>query len=395
MLGICNLSAQITASGSVGYENPKYDGEQPSKDIIFYYKDNISGTLRCDLFGNYYTWSKYNIAKKEWEDFSTLQEIPVSEHGGYKVKVSDSRNPRAYNDSIHCWLIVPNLTIEATVDRADCFYIWLNASADHVPPVYYNPADHEPYSVSYVFNWETSTEIVIPDKQQSIRIEAPYENTTYSVSVVDKFDEELTSEVYYEAIAVKAEFRAEILKADIPHEVHDSILFASAPLDMRFFDESLGNIGCLFWEIKGLEKRDRNLLEVFTEARLEKVILTVRNNNCIDYECEDSISISINVMASLLEFPNAFTPNGDGINDEFRCVYRSLNKYQISIINRWGRVVYTSTDPSKGWDGNVNGKPAPPGVYFYFAEAEGHNKLENGQFETHKKRGNVHLIRGK
>ena len=390
IMGISYLSAQISATGSTLSERAIYDNGE-SNDQIFYFKDNISGNLRCDIIGgSYYTWAKYNNeAEPKWEVFATGQEIPIYEEGGYRVEIGDGRNSNTH----YCWLFVPKLTyIEAKVENADCVQLQLSADTDYDPLRYFNPADDKPYFINLEYNWETSTDVIIDQKQPTIRVEAPYENTKYTVTVTDKFNVPFTSELDYEAIAVKAAFKAEILKADVPHEVHDSILFASAPLEMRFTDESLGNILCINWQLGQRFSTERNPFEVFTEPRAEKIVLTVRSAFCesIDFYCEDQDSITINVMESLLEFPNAFTPNGDGINDEFRCVYRSLKKYQITIINRWGRVVYVSTDPSKGWDGNVGGRQAPPGVYFYFAEAEGYK-----QNEKHKIRGNIHLIRSK
>ena len=184
-----------------------------------------------------------------------------------------------------------------------------------------------------------------------------------------------------------AAYRAEILKADVPNEVRDSLISESAPVEMRFFDESKGNVTQWSWML-GISgySIEKNPFYVFTEARTDSIVLTVSNDVC--ESVNDSLKIT--VMESQLEFPNAFTPNGDGINDEFRCAYRSLKKYQITIVNRWGRIVYTSNDPAKGWDGNIGNNPAPPGVYFFYAEAEGYRKGEK-----HKKRGPIHLIRGK
>jgi gliding motility-associated-like protein len=59
-----------------------------------------------------------------------------------------------------------------------------------------------------------------------------------------------------------------------------------------------------------------------------------------------------------LKIPNAFTPDGDGINDVF------LKGYDIQIFNRWNQVLYNGKE---GWDGKFNGKLVSPGTYFYIA----------------------------
>ncbi|MDZ4204166.1 MAG: gliding motility-associated C-terminal domain-containing protein, partial [Bacteroidales bacterium] len=69
-------------------------------------------------------------------------------------------------------------------------------------------------------------------------------------------------------------------------------------------------------------------------------------------------------------FVNAFTPNGDGLNDTFapfREVDNILN-YSISIYNRWGQLIHTSKDKTKGWDGTYNGQLMPTGVYVFLVE---------------------------
>jgi len=90
-----------------------------------------------------------------------------------------------------------------------------------------------------------------------------------------------------------------------------------------------------------------------------------------------------------LEVPNVFTPNGDGINDEFRVAYQSLTKFEAWIYNRWGRLVYHWNDPQKGWDGNIGGKKAAEGAYFYVIKAVGSDGIK------YLKKGDINLLRGK
>jgi gliding motility-associated-like protein len=65
--------------------------------------------------------------------------------------------------------------------------------------------------------------------------------------------------------------------------------------------------------------------------------------------------------------PNAFSPNGDGVNDVFRVMYEgfSIVDFRISIFDRWGGEVYFGDGISLGWDGKKNGKECPGGVYVY------------------------------
>ena len=68
--------------------------------------------------------------------------------------------------------------------------------------------------------------------------------------------------------------------------------------------------------------------------------------------------------------PDAFTPNSDGMNDEFLPRGISDNQFRMTIYSRWGDAVYSTTDKTKGWNGLINGEPAIPGQYMYRIEVE-------------------------
>jgi gliding motility-associated-like protein len=71
----------------------------------------------------------------------------------------------------------------------------------------------------------------------------------------------------------------------------------------------------------------------------------------------------------LYSLPNVFTPNGDGINDLFTPLepYRYVKDIDINIYNRWGQLMFHTTDPNINWNGKVNntGGDCPDGVYYY------------------------------
>jgi len=65
--------------------------------------------------------------------------------------------------------------------------------------------------------------------------------------------------------------------------------------------------------------------------------------------------------------PNVFTPNGDGIHDVFRVTYDGNEPFELLVYDRWGVSLYSSTDPTEGWNGlsNNSGSEVADGVYFY------------------------------
>ncbi|MEO8087960.1 MAG: gliding motility-associated C-terminal domain-containing protein [Bacteroidota bacterium] len=83
--------------------------------------------------------------------------------------------------------------------------------------------------------------------------------------------------------------------------------------------------------------------------------------------------------------PSAFTPNEDGINDSFGVKGEGIQNFKMLIYNRWGEVVYSSTNPTEHWDGKFNNQPVENGVYVYEVFAKGYGK--------HPKAGSVTLLR--
>ncbi len=90
------------------------------------------------------------------------------------------------------------------------------------------------------------------------------------------------------------------------------------------------------------------------------------------YGCRDVASTNLEVkLPENLYIPNAFTPNGDSKNDHFSVVAYNIDNFRINIFNRWGRIIFTSTDPNFKWDGTYNGQDVINDVYVYAVVATG------------------------
>lgn len=81
------------------------------------------------------------------------------------------------------------------------------------------------------------------------------------------------------------------------------------------------------------------------------------------------------VLSTSLGVPNAFSPNGDNINDEFRIADGIYANFQMSIYSRWGTPVFSTTDPLEGWDGTFEGEPVKAGTYLFRISFENADNL--------------------
>ncbi len=89
-----------------------------------------------------------------------------------------------------------------------------------------------------------------------------------------------------------------------------------------------------------------------------------------------------------LLIPNAFSPNNDGQNDYFKIPNITDEKLiDFKVFNRWGTILFRTTDPKQGWDGTIKGQLQPVGVYGYVIRIG----YPDGYVETYK--GTVTLIR--
>ena len=124
---------------------------------------------------------------------------------------------------------------------------------------------------------------------------------------------------------------------------------------------------------------------VSTPLAQTQYTLTVKNN--VGCFAKDSVLLKMICDEARVAIPNAFSPNGDGKNDQFIVKGISMVKH-LMIYNRWGQKVFErsnfiAADRSACWDGTLKGYPASPGTYVYFVEMEcpsGGGFLRKGSF---------------
>lgn len=124
------------------------------------------------------------------------------------------------------------------------------------------------------------------------------------------------------------------------------------------------------------------------------------NNPNITVNADGSLSISVSFSQIIIAAPTekcgpaqptAFSPNDDGQNEVFRFfTHCEVRNYTLHIFDRWGRQLFSSTDPTEGWNGRYQGRDCDLGVYVWAADYE---ILDNGTWETRTDKGNVTVLR--
>ena len=256
----------------------------------------------------------------------------------------------------------------------------------------------------------------------TLLVGAPLQNTAFTLTA-DQFAKQLNIETdsliseTFSAVAVAAHpttittirgTEAENTKTnEIERPIETTQLDGSAPLDILFKANANTPVAHFYqWRIyRGtdliVQRTDDEHRYTFDTYGEYRAVLVVSNELCQS----DSMEINISVALSTLRVPNAFSPNGDGRNDEFRVSYRSIIEFECWIYNRWGRLVYHFTDPAKGWDGTINGRPAAEGAYYYVIRAKGADAESGAEYHKATKRkpasvgvyqlsGDINLIRG-
>lgn len=149
-----------------------------------------------------------------------------------------------------------------------------------------------------------------------------------------------------------------------------------------FFDRTLGNVIAWEWDFgDGNTSTEQNPSHTYRRPG----IYTISLRTFDIYGCISEATIVVEVLASYrILIPNAFTPNGDGLNDTFFPKMRGIATFEFYIFNKWGELIYTNLENAdEGWDGTLNGRMSPNGNYVYklvYTSEDGETGTRTGVF---------------
>ena len=404
--------SQLTAPGSAYSELTQYPQATPNDPIFIFCGSDGSLQVSTTMTGEKtFSWEIYNSQSGEFESYfnetSSRNQSAIIQlvDGGYKVTVVSASGQEVYRG----WVFNHSYSLEGGVNESNCDFFSLEAVVSPPSSTYYdlNTGVPVPLDSGYDVEWREGESIVSRNLNPTI-YNPPTIDTEYVLVVSDRFGCETALPVMYYSIVTKAVFSADPMTGEAPLEVvftNQSENGDSDGYEWYFFKD--------LDEIKQISQGSTTPVDSIKEIAYDHSPIYVYENSGIYmvklvskktselYTCTDTAYLETHIVVdtSYIAAPNVFTPNGDGVNDNFVVKFWSMQEVKISIFNRWGRTVHVyensnvqgfrNTWTVSAWDGTIGGRYASPGVYFYVVEGRG----RDGQKRWAK--GFFHLYRGK
>lgn len=409
---ICYSKAQIVSPTSAGQITTQYQ-TSPQNDIYIFcsVKNSNIGLLSASMSSNEiasFNWYKLNETSLQYIFFSAEQSVSTSTisnlaNGLYKVEIQNENNTEVYQ----AWVLNNWYEVTASIDSCNCNFVKLKGKFSESPSTYIDISNGNILNINKNLNvkWDVNGSTISSILNPTIS-NPPAVNTTYNLTVFDKFGCSSSAYAEYISVVPKADFSANPTSGEAPLSVTFTNQSINADkYEWSFYrskeelEKEFNNSGSVYDSIKN-NSFSSNPQYIYEESGSYMVKLevskTTDNLTCFDQMIKDDY---IHIDTSYVEAPNFFTPNGDGNNDSFLIKYTSMKRITISIFNRWGKMIFQTNNSDVGsyedygtqfaWDGKIGGSLASPGVYYYVVEGLGRDG------KKHNKQGFFHLFREK
>lgn len=412
------VNAQITSSADEDILTEYTSGAQDHIFIFCGAKGDLNASLSVSLPAGEtgtFQWTKYNPNTVSFEFFrsesgtrnSTILNL---ENGCYRVDITSSSGVKT---TYTAWAFNNYIEAKAEITDSECNSLTLKGSFDTPKLIYTDlpTGQSKELSKNIQVRW-LDREVVVSRVLVSKVYDPPTKDTDYTFEVSDKFGCVVKTDVRYQSIVTKALFSVSTDKGE-------------APLEVTFTNESEnGDPGKFEWfifrdldEIKRESAANNGKVKdsILVKLYNDSPVFTFENSGSYKvklvskkvsefHTCFDTLYLDGYIVAdtSFVDCPNVFTPNGDGMNDDFIIKFWSMKEIKISIFNRWGKLLHVwesnnvinfgntvKSVPQSVWDGKVGGKVCTPGVYYYVVEGRGRDD------KRRRTSGFFHLFRDK
>lgn len=154
---------------------------------------------------------------------------------------------------------------------------------------------------------------------------------------------------------------------------------------VTFYPINQNSSNTYFWELAAnTTTTDKTPTVVYENQGKYPITLVV----ITEHGCKDTLTKVLEIKDEFIMWiPNAFTPNNDGLNETFTAKGIGIKKFEMSIHDRWGNIIFQTNDINKGWDGTYKGLMCQDNVYVYRIVALDNNNMK------HTKTGHVTLLK--
>jgi len=204
----------------------------------------------------------------------------------------------------------------------------------------------------FVYSWESSNGELYNGN--------PIENVTDGVYGVKAIDSVGCESDVLDVLIAHTENPDAIFNVNSLNFIEDDVFFADGSISSEETE-----LTSWYWVFDdGFTSTEQNPTHIYTEHGNYYVSLEVTDANGCSAIFNDYITVLEN---DLTYIPNAFSPNGDNLNDTFQAQLKEFDTgtYEMFVYDRWGKQVFYSTSPSIGWNGRDNGVYVPNGTYAY------------------------------
>jgi len=410
------LQAQSLTAGNANKQEMTIYPTFPVNDPIYFYCSSqgvytASLTAKSSGATVSFLWERYDPLAVKFQSYSneTAATSTISNlaDGCYRVTFAENGSNYQYR----AWVMNGWLMPVAAIAQSTCILLRLSSAVTGATYQYHDLATGKPVPMTpdYKYRWYSGATYFSAVQNPTIT-PPPSKNTLFKVEVTDRSGCLKSSEVNYTSPIPIAKF-----SWSTPQQNDPQYVFPQAPADIDFKNLSENSDHdkyewFLFKDKDILASQgggtaaidsfmdvlyDENPLYTYYQSGKYKVKL-VAAKTIQSLTCRDTFYLPdyIIVDTSLVKVAPVFTPNGDGVNDKLILKTRSLETLSFTVLNRWGKVVHQFSsnnyipDESEfaAWDGTVNGKLCPPGVYFYVVDAKGRDG------ERRRSKGFVEMI---
>jgi gliding motility-associated-like protein len=295
-----------------------------------------------------YNWQFGNDAIPQSSSQQNPQNIQFSSTGFHTISLTISENGCAetYTDLVQLVdYFISNFDV-ANSYGCPGLLVQLAGSAQSDVPVY------------YIWDFGDGTSSFQPNTTHVYEQPGTYDVTVSAFTTVGCVD----------TVTITFEQAVQIYPFPVPGFTIDPQVMSILEADSYINDVSIGGMECHYIMSDGGESDDCSFLYSWTESGTQTITQYVTS----EFGCTSSVTGTVIIEGFTFYAPNSFTPNDDDLNDFWQPEMTGITAYELSIFNRWGEMIFHSTDPKLAWTGEIHDGThfAPNGVYNYIVIAD-------------------------